>query len=562
VSGNRASSLRVIAVTIVLIVALAAAGLTFLSSEDEPGDDLGRIPEPKQTQRVFASDDPLERACAMPVRYLKRLVRGYHPVHSEDVTIVPNEPNFVGSFEVTSHSGPWDYLQRIPLVLYGPGRIAASDQTTRAVDLTDVYPTVDELIDIDLPERDGAVLQEALDPAATGRPKLVLTIVWDGVGRNTLRVWPDEWPTLARMMKNGTSYSNAIVGSSPSITPSSHASLGTGTFTPKHGVPSIHYRTADGETRGTLERQDPSDLQLTTFADEADLALGNEPKVGLISYNTWHIAMLGKGLSVPGGDADLAGIINYRVGGQMVSNPDFYSLPDYLVDFPGLEEHAEELDRSDGQADGRWMGRDVLAKQDNPAWTNFQLDATLAAWEREGFGDDEVTDFFFSNFKQTDLAGHSSTIDSPQMKATLKAQDDALAEMLAYLDREVGDYVVIFTSDHGHTRSPEITGAWPVGGGNLERDLQAHFEIPADEPLLTVASAYGLYLDYEVADRYKVGADDVARFLNSYTIEDNWAEGELPDGYESRKDEQTLAAAFPTKLLPRALRCAQKRAAE
>jgi hypothetical protein len=56
-----------------------------------------------------------------------------------------------------------------------------------------------------------------------------------------------------------------------------------------------------------------------------------------------------------------------------------------------------------------------------------------------------------------------------------------------------------------------------------------------------------------------VTAGDVARFLNGYTIAENWNEDELPEGYESRGDENVYEAAFPTDDIGDVLSCARKR---
>jgi arylsulfatase A-like enzyme len=97
--------------------------------------------------------------------------RGHDPVHSEDVTTVPLAPNSSGTFGVTSHSGPWDYLQNVPLVFYGPGFIKASDEPVEGpVETVDVYPTVGELAGVDLPRRDGRALEEILEQAGRALP--------------------------------------------------------------------------------------------------------------------------------------------------------------------------------------------------------------------------------------------------------------------------------------------------------------------------------------------------------------------------------------------------------
>src|SRR5680860_1620103 len=105
----------------------------------------------------------------------------------------------------------------------GPAYAPRRPDPPRPVTIADVYPTVGRSLNVRLPLRDGSLLEEALVESAGITPKLVVTVVWDGVGRNVLERWPEQWPTLRRLEREGTSYLNATVGSSPSITPSTHA---------------------------------------------------------------------------------------------------------------------------------------------------------------------------------------------------------------------------------------------------------------------------------------------------------------------------------------------------
>lgn len=386
---------------------------------------------------------------------------------------------------------------------------------------------------------------------------MIVVVVWDGVGWNTLERWPDAWPVLASLEEGGASYRNAEVGSSPSITPASHATMGTGLFANRHRVPSIWYQTETGEVRGTLERQDPSDLVPTTFADQIDLAYDNASKVGLLSHNTWHIGMVGHGAGLAGADRDLLGIIVENKGVQ--TNEAYWYLPDHLQTLTGLEEQLEETDRSDGQADGKWRDYPLDGKPLTPGHTAHLNDTILDLWEREGFGADEIPDLFFTNFKQTDLVGHQATLDSQDMEEVLRAQDAALGDMVEWLDTNVSDYALFLTSDHGHTPDPQKTAAWPIGLGNTIRDLHAHFGVPEDAEFVK-ESAYGFYVYDEVADEYGVTLEEVATYLNGYTVAENWPEEELPEGYEDRADEKIFSAAFVTDdLLTEVLPCVRER---
>lgn len=539
-------ALRALAVTLVVI--LGGGIWYFVRDTDSPPSQ--RL---SASERVFSSNDPLTRACALDEAILARIWRGHHPVHSEDITTVPQAPNYSGSFGVTSHSGPWDYVQNIPLVLFGPEHIEARGTVEEHASITDVYPTIGEMVGVDLPPRDGHALSDAL--ASDHPPRLTVVVVWDGVGRNVLEQHPDAWPNLRRMERKGTSYLDATVGSSPSITPATHASLGTGAFPKDHEVTAIELRTDDGEVRSAFAGKDPADLALTTFGDEIDLALGNEPRVGMLAWKSWHMGMLGHGTDGPGGDADEMAIISSH--GAISGNPALYSTPATLASLESrLAEFAAEVDEADGKRDGKTLGHDVLEMHDNPAWVNYQHELLLEMLRSGGYGQDDVPDLFMTNFKVTDIVSHQYSMDSQEEAVALRAQDAALGDLIDYLEADVRDYVVFVTSDHGNTPSPERTGAWPILQGQLQEDVDAHFEVPAGRSLIEQTTAVGPFLDAVTMEELGVTTNDIAKFLNGYTIADNWKDEALPEGYEERGTEQIFAAAWPSDRIARVNECA------
>lgn len=558
-------SLLVFLVSILVIGALSIPLLW-------PGEDTSGNPEMTSSEgRVFGSNDPVARGCRLDSKYLVRIWRGHDTTRSEDVHVVPLEPNYWGTFLRTSHTGPWEYLQRVPLVLYGPGRIESSGAPVqRHASITDVYPTVERLLGLDLPlRRGGEVIDDALLPQVPGQPKLIVTMMWDGVGRNVLERWPSRWPNLARLEREGTSLYGATVGSSPSITPSTHSSLGTGAFPRSHRVTGIDYRTGTGQVKNAFAKGNPRLLRLTTYADEVDRLLGNRSKVGLLgwqidagttntgrlAYQSNHIGMLGHGAGIPGGDRDDMALIGHD--GEVTANPEFYRRPAYLRDFPtGLRRHAAALDGADGRADGEWLGHDILASHDNPAWVNYEASILKMMLRNSRFGEGGAPDLLFANFKPTDIVGHRYTLDSREMAQTLEATDAALGRLIEELDRSVGDYVMIVTGDHGHTRSPDVNEAWPVSPTEVEEDINQHFGVADDDSLIETTTAVGLFLDWTVAGELGVRPGEIARFLNDYTLRDNWGGDELPAGYENRGSENVLQASFSKRQLPDIMRCA------
>jgi predicted AlkP superfamily pyrophosphatase or phosphodiesterase len=535
------------AAAVMLFVALVPlAACTGSTAPESPAQMLAA------DKRTFSSEDPVARGCALSKEILLRIWRGHDPKRSEDITMVPQYPNYSGTFVVPNHSGPWKYLQQVPLVLYGPGRVAEQGQVQDPASVVDIYPTVAQLMGASVAPRGGRVLSSALTGAA-GVPKLVMVIVWDGAGRDMLDRWPDAWPNLARLERQGTSYVNATIGSSPSITPATHSSIGTGVYPHVHGVVGIKYRASNGKVANAFSGRTTAIERVTTFSDQIDQDYGNAPKVGMMAWRSWHMGMFSHGSEIPGGDHDQLALIGH---GKITGNPTYYSMPSYLEHFPGLKKEGAKLDRADGKVDGKWMGHDILSTHDNPAWVNYEADAELAMLKREGYGLDDVPDIFMTNFKMTDIVGHVFGMDQPEEQGVLHAQDVALGRILDYLNKKVKDYAVILTADHGHTPSPKLTGGWPIANGEIKRDIDTHFHVPSGESLSDDTSAVGVFLNYAEMKKLNISEDEIARFLNGYTLRENWPQKQLPAGYEDRGDEDLFSAVFAKDQFDDVMRCA------
>lgn len=480
--------------------------------------------------------------------------------------VVPREPNFFGAFVGQSHSGPWDYVQRVPLVFYGPGFIRSQGSLSlgREVTLSDLAPTYAELLDTPAPSNVGAPIDEVLVPEASrpGRPKLILTVVWDGGGWNVLDAWPDAWPNLARLMARGSSVEDVIVGSSPSVTPAIHSTIGTGAWPKQHGVVGIPVRV-DGAIKAAYPNKTPSNLVLPSLADLYDPATGNKAKIGLLAFKSWHLGMIGHGAYRPGGDKDIAVIVDTEE--RLVTNRRWYTFPQSLKQVPGLQGDIRVVDLDDGRLDSTWMGHEILRdptlRRDTPVWTLHQTTLIKALLKREGFGRDGIPDLFYTNYKQPDEVGHDWNMLLPEMRPTLRYADDALGDLTRWLDREVGrrKWVVVMTADHGQGPLAEASGAWPINMTELIGDAANRFDMEPGE-LVAESSPVGFWLNGEALRSGRVSAQEVARWLVGYRLEDNVEPGrEVPDGYRARVREPLLSAAFPSAALGRIWACAWAR---
>ena len=513
---------------------------------------------PSGAPALAQASDLAERVCAaLPPEQLLRIARGTRLDRSGDVQYVPIEPNFVGGG--LPHAGPWDYVQHVPLFLYGPGSVRPGVYR-RPVTLADVAPTLGALVRYRFEAPDGRPLTEALLP---GRPlpRLVVVVVWDSAGMDVLRRWPDAWPYLRSLSRQGAWFERATVGSSPSNTPTAHATIGTGAFPDLHGFTDEFVRLA-----GRMQKPNangPAFLILPTLADLYDRARGNRPLVGAVASLSAHVMMMSHGRLWGGGDADIAvtrekedastgGAETVRWNLTTAMAP-FYELPGYVNEVGGFEEDVRRLDQADGALDGRWRDNDIAALAggfDTPARTPYQTRLVEEIVRREGFGDDRVPDLLFVNYKAIDTIGHRFSADSLEMRDAVAWQDADLRELVGFLDREVGAgaWAMALLADHGTNRDPGVSGAFQIDIRALEREVDEAFDDGDGVPLVQDARPTQMWLDPgELADAGAT-AEDVAAFIWSLTKADVPAGAERPVPAE-QADDPVFAAAFPSSIL-------------
>ncbi|MGH2766459.1 MAG: alkaline phosphatase family protein [Actinomycetota bacterium] len=532
------------------LVVWAAVAAACTASSSAPGPPPG-APGVREMARSLGSD------------VVRSLVRGYVPGRSGEILLVPEPWTVVGRWgraihgpgdPRTSHATPWAYHQRVPIVLYGPAYMRAAGRPDRPVDVTDIAPTLAEVIGSDFDPPDGSVLGEALRPdRLPAPPRVVVMVALDGGGWNVLERWPDEWPVLRRLAVEGTTYRNATVGSAPPLTAPIHANMGTGAYPRTHGLPEIVGRLPDGSIEEVyLSEGDPSLLESETLADRWDREWGERAWAGLLGFETWHLGMLGHGAQLEGGDRDVA-VLWERDDLEFWVNEDFYALPEYLPGVEVLGERLRELDRADGAIDGRWQGhdlRDPAIIPGTPAFVEYQGRALLEMVAREPIGRDEITDLLFVELKAADFGGHVWNMDGQETAAVLRAEDRVVGDLLEAVEDRVGPggYVVVVTADHGQTPNPLSTGGLRVDRDEVGRDVDRYF----GHPIVQEDSPDDIYLDLERMREAGITLEDVARYLGDYRYRDGAAPGtDLSDVPEAVLDRRVFAAALPGPFVER-----------
>ncbi len=499
-----------------------------------------------------------DAACAMPHQQLLRVWRGTYPGRSGQILLVPREPNFLGSN--FPHSGPWAYLQDVPLFWYGPGIVPALGEVDRPASIADIPSTQATLLHFDFPPGDGRALPEIERPAIP--PRLIVTLVWDAGGMSVLDAFPDDWPNLRGLIPQGVWYSRAEVGSSPSITPATHATIGTGEYPMHTGQTDAEFFVGEDIVRaGALG---PVLMLRPTLGDLYDRAMGNEPLVGNLSSVTWHLNMTSHGALWGGGDRDIAVLrvpaeadnegAEGKIWNLQGRNEPYFTFPAYVNDLPPLSAYTEEVDRADGALDGRWRDNSIEQYEEGwatPARIPYQQRMVEEVILREGFGADDVPDLLFVNFKAIDHVSHIWSVNSPEMQDTLRWQDEALGGFVRFLDRQVGRgrYVLVLTADHGAQFDPAVSGAFQVTPGQLEQDLLEAFPSRTDEAVFAAVRTSQVYLDEDAMAASGYTVDQIAGWLLGYTKAQG-APGGPSEVPEAERDDPFFSAVIPTSMLP------------
>jgi arylsulfatase A-like enzyme len=498
------------------------------------------------------------QACGLPRAWLERVRRGHFPGRSGDISILPRYPSYMASpAGGWTHSGPWPYLQKVPIVFYGPGVIPAGGDENRPVTTADIAPTVARLMNESLPTEDGRVLDEVVrtrkGPAEKGRPKLILTVVWDGGGWNSIGQWPEAWPNLDRLASGGVSYSNASVGSSPSVTPSVHTTLGTGVWPWIHGITAIWVRGDDDRKVDAFQGGESSRfIEVPTVAELWDEQMGNRPLVGMVGYEPWHLGMIGWGAERPGGDTDDAAWLDVETN-EWITNSDHYRLPPALPATPGLGDDLKRLDAADGKVDNTWLDNTPLDDEsrieETPAFIAYHTRALEEMITAEGYGDDGVTDLLYTNYKQIDRLGHYYGMDSEEVRESVVASDRELGNLVEFLDDEVGrgEWVVIVTADHGMQPDAEDVGGYGIDPTQAKNDINAEFG-----PITLGVYPTDVFLDHDEMSAAGVSVAEVARFLTDYRLVDNTDEptAGVKGAGNLEPSDRLFQLVIPSRMLP------------
>lgn len=536
-----------------LSAAVGIGGLAWVGGGVAIGRVLGTAGRPagRAVQRAMAN--------RLGTEYMELIRRAYYPGRSGDLqlivapfnsanyeaesrTLVPRDPR-------TSHAAVWMYLMRIPLVVYAPGIVERIDSVKR-VTLADLAPTTAAFIGFEgwPGDRDGTVLPGI--GTSDLKPKVVVTFVIDGGGWNALQLWPDRWPTLARLMRQGANYRNAIHGSFPAVTATGHATIGTGAWPWKHGVTGHNIRDGSAVRKafGEIGAADASDIMLPTLADLWSAETGNRAWVGELGYQIWHLGMLGHGgPDRPAGARAVAVYWDEESGAWAPQHHQRYRMPVEVPDLGVYEGHLDAFDPPDWGVRFQPSGRQSPCCA--PPIVKYQGDLIDATLRSEPIGRTGTTDLLYINFKSPDYTGHVYGMASEWEGLLLESVDTELGRLVDTLEELFpGEYALIVTADHGQCPLPDAVGGVRLDPIQLRAAIEGEFGGLFDPVQEVVPSEVYLHPD-TLADA-GAGIDDVAAYLGDLTYRQNLGPYVPASAVEQHLlDRREFAAVFSTGFL-------------
>ena len=464
---------------------------------------------------------------------------------NESLSLVPRDPR-------TSHASIWMYLQRIPLVVYGPGIVEPSDSEER-VSLADLAPTTAQLIGFDAwpSDREGRVLPGL---KTTGKvPKVVVTFVYDGGGWNVLRHWQDDWPTLKRLMHGGANYRNALTGSFPAVTACAHATIGTGSFPRTHGITGHNIRAdASGSRKAYLEpgNADPSTILVPTLADLYSDATDNAAWVGEIGYQIWHMGMIGYGGRSRSASQKPVGVYwDEGSASWMPHNPELYRMPTSVPGQDVYSTHQAAFTSPDW--DQEFAPKGGQSPCCSPPVVQYQHDLIAATLDHEPIGEAGPS-LLYTTYKSPDYTGHIYNMYSKWEGLMLHTTDDQLGALIDHLEETVpGEYVVIATADHGQCPLPDAVNGVRLDLIQLQDVIEEKFGAGLGKAVQFMAPSE-VYLNVPALRDAGATPDDVAAYLRHLTYRQNLGPYVPQNAIEQDLlDKEEFAAVFATTYLDR-----------
>ncbi|WP_062543658.1 alkaline phosphatase PafA [Rufibacter tibetensis] len=345
---------------------------------------------------------------------------------------------------------------------------------------------------------------------APEKPKLVIGIVVDQMRYDYLYRYWDKYSAngFKRLVGEGFNFRNNHYNYVPTYTGPGHASIYTGTTPSMHGIiGNDWYNRATGHNIYCAEdksvntvgsssqagQMSPVNMIASTITDELKLATNQKSKVIGLSLKD-------RGSILPAGHAADAAYWFDGSNGSMISSTYYMQqLPAWVQAFNDRKLPNQYLSQpwttllpiaqytqstADDQAfEGTFVGEEKPVFPHNipafrgktfdllrsiPAGNTYTKEFAKEAIRAENLGKNTVTDFLAVSFSSPDYIGHQYGPNSIEVEDTYLRLDQDLADLLKFVDDQLGkENVLIFlTADHGAAHNPTYLKQLRIPAGN------------------------------------------------------------------------------------------------
>jgi predicted AlkP superfamily pyrophosphatase or phosphodiesterase len=156
------------------------------------------------------------------------------------------------------------------------------------------------------------------------------------------------------------------------------------------------------------------------------------------------------------------------------------------------------------------------------------------------------------NYKAIDTIGHLFSADGVEMSDAVSYQDEALRELVSFLNRVVGKgrWVMALTADHGTQRDPAVSGAFMIDVNKIDSLVRKAFDNDDDGvPLVEKVRATEIWLNTQELANNGFTLDDVSQFIVRMTQQETFKNRNTP--VPGHANDAVFSAAFPSSMLSR-----------
>jgi Type I phosphodiesterase / nucleotide pyrophosphatase len=379
---------------------------------------------------------------------------------------------------------------------------------------------------------------------AAPKTKLVVAIIVDQFRYDYMSRFDSDYQDgLRRLHDSGAFFTDAHEAHFPTVTAVGHAAFLSGSIPAIDGI--IANEWFDRETGKTVTSVSDDATKLVggsggTGSSPRRLVgstLGDEIKaIGLADIEVIGISLKDRAAILPAGHSANAAYWFEQASGQFVSST--Y----YMQDLPGWVQTFNKGDAAKKYVSAKWipvdgfapaiagslaqlsgaqpyrvlpavLGRPYYEAMIATPYGNDMLEAFVEdALKEEHLGRHSGTDVLTVSFSSNDLLGHQVGPDASEVRDMCIQTDRVLGRLLRAVEAAAGagNYVVVFTSDHGVAPKPEELTRRGIPAGRFSRD-QVFQGIEA-----ALSEKYG-------PGKWIVGSADLAPYLNHDLLRDKRA---------------------------------------